>query len=548
MKRRGFLKKLPAIAGSSFFLNGLAMNTMAGSGALQHIARSAANTDRVLVLIQLHGGNDGLNTTIPLDQYALYQNLRPNIAIPNSGSRKAITLDSTQPGNRIMGLHPDMMDLKGMYDQGKMAVVQGVGYENMNGSHFRSRDIWYMGGNYDQHLDSGWMGRYLNNDYPGFPEDYPNDANPDPPALEIGNTVSLAFHRANGIPMSIAVQNPEQFYNLVTSVGGEPPESIANTYYGHELKWIMDIEEKSNQYAGRLKDVYENGSNSQTTYPELYPFNAPQNLVRNRLSPQLKMVARLLKGGINTKIFLVRIGGFDTHAQQVEAYDTTMGIHSALLYHISSAVRAFQDDLKNLGIEDRVLTMTFSEFGRRAISNGSYGSDHGTSAPMFVFGKYVNAGIYGDNPDLANLINGNTAKQYDYRQLFVSALKDWLGASDEAINATYFSEWVDDRIILTGDKVVGLNDDFRESRFKLNACYPNPVIDLVNFSFFINADEYVSLQLFDLKGREVMSLAQGKYMAGEHFIQADLSKLQAGSYVYFIKTPSMHTSRKLVKL
>src|SRR5690606_29080322 len=139
---------------------------------------------------------------------------------------------------------------------------------------------------------------------------------------------------------------------------------------------------------------------SSIAYPETYPLNAPAGSKRNLLTPQLKLISRLPDGGCKTKVFLVKIGGFDTHAEQVESYDPTMGVHAALLYHISTAMNAFQEDLRRRGLEDRVLTITTSEFGRRVYSNGSYGTDHGTGGPMFIFGKGVQAGMVGNVPDL----------------------------------------------------------------------------------------------------------------------------------------------------
>ena len=134
---------------------------------------------------------------------------------------------------------------------------------------------------------------------PVIPKPYPSEAMPDPLGIEIGNSVSLAFHRANGIPAAISISNPDQFYDLINSVGVDPPESIANSHYGKELRWILDIEEKSNQYAGRLKDLYEKGSNSSSViYPEKYPYNAPISQTKNRLAGQLRMIARLLSGGV----------------------------------------------------------------------------------------------------------------------------------------------------------------------------------------------------------------------------------------------------------
>src|SRR5690606_3099194 len=162
MKRKDFLR-LSSIAGSGMLLklNGVPLHAFQGNGFLQAMAASSVN-DKILVLIQLHGGNDGLNMVIPISEYSRYYNHRPNIAIPQSGSRKYITLDHNLPSNKQVGLHPDMIGAKAMYDDGNMAVVQSVSYENMNGSHFRSRDIWFMGGNYNEYHSSGWMGRYLN--------------------------------------------------------------------------------------------------------------------------------------------------------------------------------------------------------------------------------------------------------------------------------------------------------------------------------------------------------------------------------------------------
>jgi len=547
MRRRGFLKKLPIAAGSSFMLNNLPLSAMAKSAALHRLA-AASDNDKVLILIQLHGGNDGLNTVIPIDQYADYYQLRPNLAIPDNGKRKYIDLDSTLSIEDQVGLHPDLTHMKELYDQGKVNIVQNVAYENVNGSHFRSRDIWFMGGDYNEYIPSGWMGRLLDHEYPGYPDEYPNTQMPDPLAIEIGNGVSLAFHRNNGIPTAISIQNPEQFYDLITSVGGAPPEYIANTHYGEELQWIMDIEEKSNQYAGRLKEVYEQGNNSQNvTYPELYPLNAPPGRIKNRLALQLKMIARLLSGGVKTKIFLARLGGFDTHAEQVEAYDATMGTHAALLYHISSAMKAFQDDLKELGLEDRVMTMTFSEFGRRAYSNGSYGSDHGTAAPMFVFGKLVKPGVTGTNPDLNNLNNGNLVHQFDYRQVFTSAVVDWLEADSDAVQATLFNDWVDSRLPIVGNGITGTNEAFFKTRNFLEDCYPNPVKSKVVFSFRINTRGKVKLEILDIQGKSIMTLIDDFREVGLHHITADLDKLKIGTYLYRIKTGNLEDTKKLIK-
>lgn len=546
MKRRGFIRRLSLSGAAPFMLNGIPLSVLR-QGNLQAFAASGADNDKVIVLIQLHGGNDGLNTIIPLDQYSNYINLRPNIAISDNGSRGYIALDNSLNIREQVGLHPDMVGIKSLYDEGKAAIVQAVGYENLNQSHFRSRDIWWMGGGYDDEYSSGWAGRYLDTCFPGYPDDYPSASMPDPLGLEIGNNVSLMFHRETGIPAAIAAQNPEQFFDLITSVGGLPPESVANTHYGQELQWIMDIEEKSNQYAGRLKEVFDMGANSaNVTYPESYPFDAGNRFSKNRLAGQLKLVARLLSGGSKTKIFLAKIGGFDTHADQVVAGDPSMGHHAALLYHISSAVKAFQDDLKFLGLEDRVVTMTFSEFGRRAASNGSYGTDHGTAAPMFVFGKGVRPGVYGKNPDLADLDRGNLRHQFDYRQVFTSILQDWMGASNDALIQTRFDQFVDNKVDVFGTLITGDRESFFNDRFRLDSCYPNPAIEKTNFAYYINNDSHVSLKIYDTTGKLMRVLVDEHQNAGEHHVTADLSGFKPGAYLYKIDAGKLNATKRLV--
>ncbi|MEM6842466.1 MAG: DUF1501 domain-containing protein [Bacteroidota bacterium] len=550
MNRRSFLKKAPVAAtGGAMMLNGLAVRAMAQHSPLQSLAASSAN-DRVLVIIQLHGGNDGLNTLIPINQYARYYDLRPNIAIADKGRRGAVLLDSTLSDEQQIALHPDMYGMKELYDQGKMAIVQSVAYDNMNLSHFRSRDIWFMGGDYDEYKDSGWIGRYLDQLFPGYPDSYPNEAMPDPLGIEVGNSVSLGFHRDNGIPTSIAISNPDQFYNLINSVGVDPPESVADTFYGHELQWILDIEEKSNEYAGRLRELYEKGSNSLgVQYPERYPLSAPVNVVRNGLAPQLQMIARLLSGGIQTKVFLARIGGFDTHASQVEEYDASMGLHAAKLYHISEAMKAFQEDLKFLGLENRVMTVTMSEFGRRAKSNGSYGTDHGTAAPMFVFGRNVKPGIIGTNPDLNDLSRNNIKHQYDYRQVFGSLVQDWMQADAATMERTDFSEYVqpDKKIDLVGDPITSVDAiQFQQARYYLKPCAPNPAAGLTQIQYRINAREWVQLEVLDVTGNLVKQLVNQEQSPGEHIQTLDVSDWKVGTYIVKIKTTGWQETSKLM--
>lgn len=544
MNRRDFVR-LSALMGTGALLrlNGIPLHAFQGNGVLEEIAMKSLN-DRVLILIELHGGNDGLNMVIPIDQYGNYYNLRPNIAIPQIGSRKYIPLDLSLPDNKKVGLHPDMVGAKAMYDNGNMAVIQNVSYENSNGSHFRSRDIWQMGVNYDEYESSGWMGRYLEHYYPGYPTNYPNPTVPDPLAIEIGTGVSLAFHRDEGIPAGLSIDNPNAFHALINSVGVDSPINFPDSHAGNEIEYMMQIERQSNNYADRLKNVYNAGSNSSTVYPDLYPFVAPPEAIHNPLSPQLKIISRLLSGGIGTKIFLCRIGGFDTHANQVETNNSSMGKHAALMYHISSAVKAFYDDLRNLGLADRVLSMTYSEFGRRAASNASYGTDHGNAAPMLIFGTCLNPGVYGENPNLANLQNGNIPMQHDYRQVFSSVVKDWFQASDAAIEHVNFQNFMNNRVDYIQCKELSTTDLFKENLW-MN-CYPNPSTNTTTVEYYLHKAGYVEIDVMDITGRAIASLVKEDTNEGKHSIDYDLSHLQSGTYIFTLKTDNVSITKKII--
>ncbi|MEQ9023043.1 MAG: DUF1501 domain-containing protein, partial [Pseudomonadales bacterium] len=519
MKRRNFLKKIGFAAGAPIAFQGVPLKLLAGHEEVQRIAQQSTN-DRVLVILQLHGGNDGLNTIIPISNYDEYYSRRANIAIPYKvGNRTLIPLDSTVASEEQVGLHPDMNDFKRLYDTGKAAVFQGVSYEKNNGSHFRGRDIWFMGGDADDYFSSGWIGRYLGTEYDPltYPADFPTEAMPDPLALEMGNDVSLLFHQEGNIPTSISLgSSPGNLANLIDQLEGfadegvdprgNPPEFLNSSPYGQEMNWILGLEDKSEVYIRRLAEIYDSAADTTVTYPETYPFNAPEGSRRNPLSSQLQLVARLLAGGVKTKVFLVKIGGFDTHASQVESYDPTMGVHSALLYHISSAMAAFQKDLRSRGIEDRVLTMSMSEFGRRVGSNGSYGSDHGKGGPVMMFGLGVKPGIYGTVPDVSQ---SNVGMQFDYRQIYANVLYEWMGVEQSVIsNDIFFRDFIEganpeggnyEPMDLIKEVILGEKEQLRKN-YRMESVYPNPASNYTQAKIFVNNYQDVNVQLINVRG------------------------------------------------
>ena len=572
MRRRNFLKKLPVVAGASLTLNNIPVKVMSQHSHFLRLAQQSTN-DRVLIILQLHGGNDGLNMVIPAAQYDQYYFKRPNIAIPARNSvRRYIELDSTLPAADQVGLHPDMIGAKDLYDRGRLAIVQGVSYPNNNGSHFRGRDIWHMGGGFEDYYSSGWVGRYLQKEYEhigSYPEGFPdeNGLMPDPLAIEMGSDVSLVFHQEGNIPTSISLPgSPEGLRDLVlglegfedkdTDPRGFPPQN-QDSLYTEELNWILSLESKTEEYAERLWEIFDAASETSVTYPQTYPFAAPGNQLNNPLSRQLEIVAKLLEGGgagqgVKTKVFMLRMGGFDTHADQVESYDPTLGGHAAKMYHISTAMQAFQNDLRARGLEDRVLTITTSEFGRRVFSNGGFGTDHGDGAPMMIFGKGVRPGVYGTNPDMS--LN-NVEMQFDYRQVYANILKDWMQVDESIIsNDILFGNFINGQnpeggnyepLPLAMEQITG-TEGFFQDRYRLNNAFPNPATGHTVISFQINATNNVRISIFDQKGKLVKRVLDERREPGEHQVRVDLSNVDPGMYIYQVESGLLNDSKKLI--
>jgi len=545
MNRRKFISNASLLSAAPLALGGIPFNIFGKTKVLENLFDKNDN-DNILVLIQLHGGNDGLNTFVPMDQYDKYYELRANIALPYSGRRKVIELDSNVSDSQMLGMHPDMYTAKRLYDEESMAVVQNVGYENYDMSHFSSRDIFHSGGEFNNEYESGWMGRYLNTLHPNYPEGYPSDVFPDPLAMEVGKTSSLAFQRNAGINMGLSVASPQSFYDLISGVGVNPPADFPNNYHGDELEYLMQMEKQANSYAEQLKNKYNLGSNATTVdYPTIYPLNSPQQYKRNSLAEQLKITARLISGGSKTKIYIVKIGGFDTHAEQVESYDTSTGRHAALLYHLSTSVKSFFDDLKKQGLDNKVLAMTFSEFGRRAYSNASYGSDHGKAAPVMLFGPALSGGIYGENANLSDLDRSNLKYKIDYRRIYTSILQDWLGADDAALSETQFNQFIDQKIDLFG---TSNKKDIAKTNDVLENCYPNPVKSTVTFDFTLQKSQNIKLSISTSSGNTVSVLFYGEKKPGTHQVKFNAEKLQKGLYFYSLELNNRKITKQFIKI
>jgi uncharacterized protein (DUF1501 family) len=420
MKRRDFFRNTVPILLPSL-VHGMSFRAWASSPFLRAAARGVGE-GRVVVLIQLNGGNDGLNTVIPLEYYDAYYKARTNIAIPQD---KVLRLQ----GNDKTGLHPAMPELQQLYEAGKLTIIQGVSYPQPNFSHFRATDIWLTGADAGQVLPTGWAGRYLDEEYPQFPHDYPNANMPDPLAIQVGSLVSPAL-QGPALTMGMAISNPNSFYDLINDRSAPAPPTRA----GDQLAYIREMAVKTDQYAGVIKKAAQNVTRQSDCYP-------PTG--KNPLADQMKIVARLIAGGLKTRFYLVGMGGFDTHAKQTDNTDTTTGNHAKLLARLSEAINAFEDDLGGLQIEDRVIGMTFSEFGRRIQSNASGGTDHGVAAPVFIFGGKVQSGIIGHNPIWPDqlTVNDNLAMQYDFRAVYSTLLEKWFLADQATAESVLFKPY-----------------------------------------------------------------------------------------------------------
>lgn len=405
MKRRDFLKT-SVMATLPITLGGLPIFS-----SVNNVSETFFDpeNDNILVLIQLQGGNDGLATVYNYNSYSQLQQVRSNIIVPQNAILNL--------GNNF-GLHPAMTGLQENWEKEKLGIIQNVGYPNQNRSHFRSTDIWHTASDSQEFLNTGWIGRMYDEYYDDFPSAYPNPSRPDPFALTIGRTLSSTCQGTTA-NYSLAVTDP---FNPGTALVGEGG-NIPNNCYGDALTFVNDTVAQTNAYAEVILQAANSGNNLSNLYND-----------GSVLSQQLKNVARLISGGLTTKIYVVQLGGFDTHDGQVEQ-DTTTGWHSYLLDQLSSSISAFQDDLEQLGISDKVVGMTYSEFGRRIRSNSANGTDHGNAAPMILFGDCISQQVLGDYPEIDTAVSPQEGvpMQFDFRNVYGTILEQWLGVKESEV-------------------------------------------------------------------------------------------------------------------
>ena len=520
MKRRDFLRtSVPAVVLPTV-INGFSVKAFGAESPLAQLLHGSTPNNHVLVIVQLSGGNDGLNTVIPIDTYSNYFNARSNIAIPQNRILKLT--DKT-------GLNPAMTGMKALYDEGKLSVVQAAGYPTPNFSHFRATDIWMSASDSNQVIVNGWGGRYLNYEYPNFPVGYPNNTMPDPLGIQIGSSTSLVF-QGPSVSMGMSITNPTSFYNLLAGVEDPAP----NTNAGKELKYIRLVAKQTSAYTTVVKAAAD-----AVTAQAPYPTNNP-------LADQLKIVARLIKGGLKTKIFQVNYGSFDTHSLQTTTTDTTVGSHATLLKNVSDAIKAFQDDLKFLQVEDRVMGMTFSEFGRRIKSNSSTGTDHGAAAPMFLFGKNVISKVWGDNPAIpANAsVNDNIPMQYDFRSVYASLMQDWLCVKNSDLQQIMLKDF--QQLALVNSKDCNPVPPIAAGTSYLEI-WGTPFTQSTIIKYKTDGG-HTLLQIFDTMGRLITTPVDKDLPAGSYTYNYNSGSLPAGVYYARLQNGPTQQVKAMIKV
>jgi uncharacterized protein (DUF1501 family) len=366
----------------------------------------------ILVVIQLAGGNDGLNSVVPFADDAYYA-ARPSLAV-----RKSDLLVL----NDYCGLNKTLMPFKQLYDDGLFALIHGVGYPNPNRSHFRSTEIWHTATDSHRSLSTGWIGRYFDNACQGC----------DPTVgVSIGNETPLAL--VGKQPTGVSFSEPEQFTWKSNSIGSDAEELFMDLN-------APDDDAMSGATIGSLGGASHGGDtmdflqrtalDAQVSSQKILAITKTQrnsaSYPSNRLGSSLSLVARMIAGGLPTRVYYVSQGGYDTHSNQT-------GTHDRLLTELALSIAAFVKDLKAQGNLNRTLLMTFSEFGRRMAENGSAGTDHGAAAPLFIVGGGIHPGLYGAHPSLTGLDHGDLVHTTDFRSVYATVLEKWLRTDSKTV-------------------------------------------------------------------------------------------------------------------
>lgn len=378
------------------------LSTIAEADMINVAKGGKAASDTVLVVCQLSGGNDGLNTVIPFAD-SLYYKMRPTLAQKDDAVLKL---------NETIGLHPSMKGVHELYKEGKVAVIQNVGYPKPNRSHFKSMDIW-QSASPDDKLKHGWIGRHVDSTLKG--------ATPNPiMALGLSTEKPLAL-----VGESASIPCFASLTDVQGMLGDANSEKLLRDIQGMDAMTGSPtrVVQQANKSALDAMSILSK---------KLGSFAPKQTYADDAFGKGFKQIAQLVGASPTTRIVYFSAGGFDTHARQADA-------HAKLLENFSNAVTAFQREMEAIGKADKVIVLVFSEFGRRVSENASQGTDHGAAAPMFLIGKKVKGGLHGSNPNLSDLQDGDIRFQIDFRQVYSATLDDWMGGDSGLVMGQKFS-------------------------------------------------------------------------------------------------------------
>jgi uncharacterized protein (DUF1501 family) len=531
MKRRDFLRRTATMATAGVALPHIVEGLpLYASSPVDRFGSSIQNADNILIVVQLFGGNDGLNTIIPVQDPA-YVRLRPNLALNQNEAVRILT------SNTFM--HPALADptipnrgFQGLMEQGRLAIVQNVGYENPNLSHFRSTDIWLSGfnsSNPDDRLTTGWLGRHFAKN---FSASNPNALPDYPLCVQVGGTLSMMFRSDRG-DMGIALDDPEAFFRLGRGVNPDDESPGDGSTYAQEYDYIKTIAAKSDRYSQVVKDAFDRGRNTVDTYAAGF-------------AQQLRLVARLISGGLQSKVYMVYLGGFDTHvSQQARIMQGTFsGLHPRLLRDLSTGISQFMQDAIQQRFADRVVGLTISEFGRRPEENGSRGTDHGAASVQFVFGNNVRGGVYGQNPNLTDLnANGDVKYEFDYRRVYAEMLSTWLGATSTDLQDILQAR-VNPLPVLNA-RATSVRA-LVQSNAQAMQISPQPCTGTATLRFELREQAHVEITLFDLRGIGEPILSRSLMIPGHHTVPLNIAN--SGQYFVGLRVNGVLFTEPLVVL
>jgi uncharacterized protein (DUF1501 family) len=511
--RRSFIQALGLAGAGSMMLAGT--NVSATAPSPLSVALSGSENDNILVIIRLKGGNDGLNTVVPLYDYGTYSNLRPTIR---------------HQENELLSLSPDfaipnyMSALESVWGEGNMKIIHGVGYPDQNLSHFRSSDIWATADAINVE-PTGWWGRYFEDLYPDYLINPPEA----PPAVQIGSIGNLIFE-GSGSNYAFSVANPDQLANIAQTGGLHDVVNLPECVYGDQLLFLRAQTNTTFTYAEVINDAYTSSSNE-------------ASYIQGTLSDQLAIIARMIKGGLGTKVYMVSLNGFDTHADQVNKQRT---LHEDL----ANSIKHFYEDLASTGYDDKVLGMTISEFGRRPYENGSNGTDHGAASPTFLFGAGLNGnGFVGAHPEINASAwdnNNNLVPSTDFRDVYASVLTDWFCLDPSIVNTILLND--NYQTLNLGFNCQGLNtQNFANvSHFSHVATYrDNRTFIEIN----MQNSAHVEVKLINILGQEMVTLCNEILTPGNHIIDVKAranTRLAYGQYIYRINTLGQFYSKSIL--